>query len=155
MTFFFTIMMSLVTGLAVGNSVSTQSAVTGDYLISAVASTPTTLTQSPTPSSDMCGKGQECDCDRIEDKNGDEYFRCVINWACEHCWITPWPPTDKPEPTTLVTVTTLTRNHTDSQGSTPTQNETPVISPTISTYASVSTPPGNATEPAVQTETSY
>ncbi|EGR52386.1 uncharacterized protein TRIREDRAFT_102938 [Trichoderma reesei QM6a] len=39
------------------------------------------------PWKDMCLPGQECDCSRIKDKNGEEYFQCVTNPRCDHCWI--------------------------------------------------------------------
>ncbi|KAL7944222.1 hypothetical protein V8C42DRAFT_358439 [Trichoderma barbatum] len=39
------------------------------------------------PLKDMCKPGAECDCTRIKDKNGEEYFQCVTNPRCDHCWI--------------------------------------------------------------------
>ncbi|KAJ6442513.1 phospholipase D [Purpureocillium lavendulum] len=60
------------------------------------SSTPRTTTPCSPPATsppvDMCGKGGECDCSRIPDVNSDEFFQCVTNPNCEHCWITPWPP---------------------------------------------------------------
>ncbi|KEY64620.1 hypothetical protein S7711_02824 [Stachybotrys chartarum IBT 7711] len=56
---------------------------------------------------DNCGPGAECDCSRIEDPNGDEYFRCVTNPACEHCFHTAFA--------TLVSAAT-TNYHTASPG---------------------------------------
>ncbi|KAH0525521.1 hypothetical protein TsFJ059_007879 [Trichoderma semiorbis] len=62
---------------------------------------PTTSFPTPTTTSDpwkdMCKPGAECDCTRIPDKNGDEYFQCVTNPRCDHCWINvttihPTPP---------------------------------------------------------------
>ncbi|KAL7929621.1 hypothetical protein V8C35DRAFT_331126 [Trichoderma chlorosporum] len=52
---------------------------------------PTTSTSTPTtpsdPWTDMCKPGAECDCSRIQDKNGEEYFQCVTNPRCDHCWM--------------------------------------------------------------------
>lgn len=81
------------------------------------------------------------------------FFRCVINWACEHCWITPWPPTATPESTTLVTVTNMTRKYTDSQGLSSTHTLTPVYSPSIESHMTPSMSTASATKPAGQTPT--
>ncbi|KAL7792156.1 hypothetical protein V8C37DRAFT_402571 [Trichoderma ceciliae] len=68
------------------------------------------------PWKDMCKPGAECDCTRIKDKNGEEYFQCVTNPRCDHCWInitvtttttttTTPPPTRLPPSTPLLPVT--------------------------------------------------
>ncbi|KAM0463428.1 hypothetical protein ACHAO4_000142 [Trichoderma viride] len=77
----------------------------------------TTPTPNPTttgnPWTDMCKLGAECDCSRIEDKNGDEYFQCVTNPRCDHCWInlttTSTTTTHPPKPTTLTPITNFLR----------------------------------------------
>ncbi|KAH0494517.1 hypothetical protein TgHK011_001134 [Trichoderma gracile] len=65
------------------------------------------------PWKDMCLPGQECDCSRIKDKNGEEYFQCVTNPRCDHCWInitttttTSSSPTSLPSFSTPITLTT-------------------------------------------------
>ncbi|KAL7902731.1 hypothetical protein HDV64DRAFT_275080 [Trichoderma sp. TUCIM 5745] len=50
-------------------------------------STTPTPTTTGDPWTDMCKAGAECDCSRIADKNGEEYFQCVTNPRCDHCWI--------------------------------------------------------------------
>ena len=68
-----TLLVTLMASLAGCHAIPMQNTVS--YENHATDSVPitTTVTQPPTSSIDMCGKGQECDCDRIEDKNGDEY----------------------------------------------------------------------------------
>ncbi|KAL6910193.1 hypothetical protein GGI43DRAFT_426967 [Trichoderma evansii] len=62
---------------------------------------------------EMCKPGAECDCTRIKDKNGEEYFQCVTNPRCDHCWInltTTSTTTTSPLPfTTLTPVTNFLR----------------------------------------------
>ncbi|KAL7912592.1 hypothetical protein GGI35DRAFT_476437 [Trichoderma velutinum] len=62
---------------------------------------PTTSFPTPTTTSDpwkdMCKPGAECDCTRIKDTNSEEWFLCVTNARCDHCWINvttihPTPP---------------------------------------------------------------
>ncbi|UKZ80336.1 hypothetical protein TrVFT333_008094 [Trichoderma virens FT-333] len=63
---------------------------------------PTTSFPTPTTTSDpwkdMCKPGAECDCTRIQDKNGEEYFQCVTNPRCDHCWINITTTTTHPIP---------------------------------------------------------
>ncbi|PTB67671.1 hypothetical protein BBK36DRAFT_1158499 [Trichoderma citrinoviride] len=65
------------------------------------------------PWRDMCKPGQECDCTRIKDKNGEEYFQCVTNPRCDHCWINLTTTSTSPSfsfttfsPTPIVTLAT-------------------------------------------------
>ncbi|KAL6891710.1 hypothetical protein HDV57DRAFT_525179 [Trichoderma longibrachiatum] len=75
---------------------------------------PTTTTSDPWR--DMCLPGQECDCTRIEDKNGEEYFQCVTNPRCDHCWINITTTTTSsssstwPTPIILTTPSPVTKN---------------------------------------------
>ncbi|KAL9489682.1 hypothetical protein ACSS6W_001959 [Trichoderma asperelloides] len=58
---------------------------------------------------EMCKPGAECDCTRIKDKNGEEYFQCVTNPRCDHCWINltaTTTTTTRPLPFTSVTPVT-------------------------------------------------
>ncbi|KAI9170754.1 hypothetical protein HJFPF1_00225 [Paramyrothecium foliicola] len=70
---------------------------------------------------DNCGAGGECDCSLIEDRNSDEYFQCVTNPNCEHCWIS-----------TLTTSTTVP------------STTAPLPAPTTTDYRTM--PPGTYTE---------
>ncbi|KAL6880839.1 hypothetical protein J3F83DRAFT_710709 [Trichoderma novae-zelandiae] len=80
-------------------------------------------TSFPLPSStsdpwrDMCKPGAECDCTRIKDKNGEEYFQCVTNPRCDHCWInitttspSPTSPSSTSTPISLTTPPPATKN---------------------------------------------
>ncbi|KAK0391782.1 hypothetical protein NLU13_1281 [Sarocladium strictum] len=94
---------------------------------------------------DVCGPGQLCDCDRILDKNSDAYFRCVTNWACEHCWVSPWPPIQPKTRTPVATVTATNLTTSGNRNSTPTR----IPSTVVPTPESSLTPSFTTTTPAV------
>ncbi|KAL7921798.1 hypothetical protein ACQKWADRAFT_313595 [Trichoderma austrokoningii] len=66
-------------------------------------STTPTPTTTGDPWKDMCKPGAECDCSRIQDKNGEEYFQCVTNPRCDHCWINLTTTSTRPPPATTPT----------------------------------------------------
>ncbi|KAH7313697.1 hypothetical protein B0I35DRAFT_435688 [Stachybotrys elegans] len=72
------------------------------------SSTATTMSTSTRRPPDNCGVGGECDCSDIEDKNGEEYFQCVTNPNCEHCWITTL--TERPRTSSATATTTASES---------------------------------------------
>ncbi|KJZ75470.1 hypothetical protein HIM_05166 [Hirsutella minnesotensis 3608] len=52
-----------------------------------VSSSSTSSSWSAAESGKDCLLGGACDCSRIKDKNGEEYFQCVTDPYCERCWV--------------------------------------------------------------------
>ncbi|CEJ94292.1 hypothetical protein VHEMI09833 [[Torrubiella] hemipterigena] len=63
---------------------------------------PTTTVSVPSP----CSPDGACDCSKIEDKDGDEYFQCITNPACERCHLSTTTTTSSSIASPTLTQTT-------------------------------------------------